>query len=141
MDTVLRVKKLDSNAVIPTKGTNYSAGYDLYCIEDVVLQPLKTIKVRTGISVAIPKHCYGRIAPRSSLGVKGIIVHAGVIDSDYRGEIVVLLQSTESEYSINKGDRVAQLILEKYEEQSTVLEVDELDCTDRGEDGFGSTGK
>lgn len=141
MTTILYVKKLDTDAIIPTKGSAGAAGYDLYALEDTVLSVMKTTKVRTGIAVSMPEHCYGRIAPRSSLGAKGIIVHAGVVDSDYRGEIIVLLQSTEKEYYIKKGERIAQLILERYEYSSIIEEVDSLDCTDRGEGGFGSTGK
>lgn len=141
MTTILYVKKLDTDAIIPTKGSAGAAGYDLYALEDTVLSVMKTTKVRTGIAVSMPEHCYGRIAPRSSLGAKGIIVHAGVVDSDYRGEIIVLLQSTEQEYYIKKGERIAQLILERYEYSSIIEEVDSLDCTDRGEGGFGSTGK
>lgn len=141
MTTILYVKKLDTDAIIPTKGSARAAGYDLYALEDTVLSVMKTTKVRTGIAVSMPEHCYGRIAPRSSLGAKGIKVHGGVVDSDYRGEIIVLLQSTEKEYYIKKGERIAQLILERYEYSSIIEEVDSLDCTDRGEGGFGSTGK
>ena len=141
MDKVVYVQKLDNDAIIPTKGSPGAAGYDLYALEDTVLPVMKTTKVRTGIAVSIPEHCYGRIAPRSSLGAKGIIVHAGVVDSDYRGEIIVLLQSTEQEYCIKKGERIAQLILEKYEHESMLFRATVLDITDRGDGGFGSTGK
>lgn len=135
------MKKLHEDAIIPTRGSKGAAGYDLYALEDSVLSVMKTTKVKTGIAVSVPVHCYGRIAPRSSLGVKGIIVHAGVVDSDYRGEIMVLLQSTEQEYTVKKGDRIAQLILEKYEYESVIMSTDDLDNTERGTDGFGSTGK
>ena len=141
MTTILYVKKLDTDAIIPTKGSARAAGYDLYALEDTVLSVMKTTKVRTGIAVSIPKHCYGRIASRSSLGAKGIKVHGGVVDSDYRGEIIVLLQSTEQEYCIKKGERIAQLILEKYEHESMLFRATVLDITDRGDRGFGSTGK
>lgn len=141
MDKVIYVQKLDNDAIIPTKGSPGAAGYDLYALEDIILPVMKTTKVRTGIAVSIPEHCYGRIAPRSSLGAKGIIVHAGVVDSDYRGEIIVLLQSTEQEYCIKKGERIAQLILEKYEHESMLFRATVLDITDRGDRGFGSTGK
>lgn len=105
MTTIFYVKKLDTDAIIPTKGSAGAAGYDLYALEDTVLSVMKTTKVRTGIAVSIPKHCYGRIASRSSLGAEGIRVHGGVVDSDYRGEIIVLLQSTEQEYYIKKRER------------------------------------
>lgn len=141
MTTILYVKKLHTDAIIPTKGSARAAGYDLYALEDTVLPVMKTTKVRTGIAVSIPEHCYGKIAPRSSLGAKGITVNGGVVDSDYRGEIIVLLQSTEQEYYIKKGERIAQLILEKYEHESMLFRATELDSTDRGEGGFGSTGK
>ena len=97
--------------------------------------------MKTGISVAIPEGCYGRIAPRSGLAVKRFIdVGAGVIDADYRGEIgVVLFNHSDEDFVVKPGDRIAQLILEKIE-TPTVKEAEELPDTKRGTDGFGSTG-
>ena len=97
--------------------------------------------VKTGISVAIPEGCYGRIAPRSGLAVKRFIdVGAGVIDADYRGGIgVVLFNHSGEDFVVKPGDRIAQLLLEKIE-TPTVKEAEELPDTKRGTDGFGSTG-
>jgi dUTP pyrophosphatase len=107
--------------VIPVRATAGSAGYDLYSVEnDFSIKPGTIYKCGTGISLNFPKDHYGRIAPRSSLGVKGIHVLGGVIDSDYRGEIIVLLYRLPLVMTIpadvmviKKGDRIAQLIFEK----------------------------
>ena len=142
----LQVKKLTSGARIPTRGTEESIGYDLYAGEkeicDVVFGDVT--KVHTGISVNIPRGYYGRIAPRSGLAAKhGIQVLAGVIDADYRGELIVILTSSiKGTYlRIKPGDRIAQLILER-EDALPIQEVDEFDGgeTERGASGFGSTG-
>ncbi|CDW79864.1 deoxyuridine 5-triphosphate nucleotidohydrolase [Stylonychia lemnae] len=140
----LRIKKLDAKAFLPTKGSEHAAGYDLYSIEDTVVKSKDKKLISTGISMQIPVGNYGRVAPRSGLAVKNFIdVGAGVIDADYRGEVKVLLFNFgEQDFSINVGDRVAQLIIEKY----TRTEIEEvpmdqdLDSTARGEGGFGSTG-
>ena len=138
----LQIKKLDDSAIIPSRGSEHAAGLDLYCSEQVALEPLTRKLVKTGISVSIPSGHYGRIAPRSGLAFKnGIDVLAGVVDSDYRGEIMVLLLNTDSENSIEfqKGDRIAQLIIEAYG-HFDVEEVETLEDSVRGIGGFGSTG-
>jgi dUTP pyrophosphatase len=138
---MFKVKKCVDDAVIPTRGSENAAGYDLYSNENCVIQPATRKLVSTGISISISNDCYGRVAPRSGLSVKGIDVGAGVIDSDYRGLIkVLLINNSDSEVSINKNDRIAQLILEKIYTPEVEV-VDDLDNTDRGENGFGSTGK
>lgn len=129
----------------PTKGSPFSAGWDLYSSEDVTVSYGKKVCVGTGIKVSIPRGYYGRIAPRSGLAFKnGVVVLAGVIDCDYRGEIKVILTVVTEGDSINieKGDRIAQLILTKYgdHELEEVYEERELGSTSRGEGGFGSTG-
>jgi dUTP pyrophosphatase len=142
----LRIKKLHDEATIPTRGSPKAIGYDLYaCVEDsttVVFGDVTAIE--TGIAIAIPKGYYGRIAPRSGLAAKkGIHVLAGVIDADYRGEIKVLLTSTMKSgppLQIKTGDRIAQLILERAD-TLVIEEVDDLEKTERGEGGFGSTGE
>ena len=140
MKDTLKVKLLCEDAKLPTRGSEKAAGYDLYSCENVTLPVMGIAKIKTGVSIAIFEHHYGRIAPRSSLGVKGIMVHAGVIDSDYRGEIIVVLQNLgKSEYVIHKQDKIAQLILEKIS-MPQIVQVSELDDTVRGEQGFGSTG-
>jgi dUTP pyrophosphatase len=139
---MLHVKRLDELATIPTRGSERSAGYDLYSNEHCVIPPQHSrALVKTGISIKVPAGHYGRIAPRSGLAVKyGIDVGAGVIDEDYRGEIAVLLFNFGDEpFSVKPGDRIAQLVLER-NSIVDVCEVESLDSTDRGEGGFGSTG-
>ena len=137
----LFVKKLDESAVVPTRGSKFSAGYDLSSVEDVVIPSLGRVAVSTGLAIKVPVGTYGRIAPRSGLAFKhGIDVLAGVVDADYRLEVKVILYNTSGDdYTIRKGDRVAQLIIEKIE-MLDVEVVDELGETSR-KDGFGSTGR
>ncbi len=140
-------KKISEGAKIPTYGSAYAAGMDLYSSEDTFLPALGTTIVKTGITMSWKgenEHDhYLRIAPRSGVSVKGIFVNAGVIDYDYRGEIKVVLYNTNKEnYIINKGDRIAQMILEKIK-RSEIIELNENenhDSTERGVGGFGSTG-
>ena len=138
----IKVKKLTEDATIPVVGSKYAAGLDLASAVDIVIPAGKMRKVSTGLSVAVPLDSYFRIAPRSGLAAKHEIdVLAGVVDSDYRGELVVLLKNLgENDFVVNKGDRIAQGIVEKIY-LADVLEVKELPDTDRGENGFGSTGK
>jgi len=138
----MEVKLLTDNAVVPTLGSSGAAGFDIYSNQIIDVSPDSRELVSTGISIKLPFGVYGRIAPRSGLAVKhGIHVGAGVIDRDYRGEIKVLLFNlSKNVFSINPGDRIAQLICEHYETPPIKL-VDELDETDRGSGGFGSTGK
>lgn len=136
----IQIKKLVESAIIPSKGSEHSAGYDLSSIEEYILTPMETKLFKTGISISIPKGQYGRIAPRSGLALKNSIdTLAGVIDSDYRGEIGVILINlgkTEKKFSI--GDKIAQIIFEFYNDHKFEL-VDDLTQTVRGEGGFGST--
>lgn len=139
----MRVKKLHPDAVIPIRATEGSVGYDLCSLDKITIAGHGTRAcIPTGISLVIPNGCYGRIAPRSGLAFKfGINVGAGVIDPDYRGEIkVILFNHGENDFVINQGDKIAQLILEKVETPE-VIEVESLDETERGENGFGSTDK
>ena len=137
----LRVKKLNQNATLPTRGSGGAVGYDLYSIEEVVVPPTHRALVGTGIAIVLPVGVYGRVAPRSGLAVKhGIQVGAGVIDPDYTGEIkVVLFNHGDKDFEVKKGDRIAQLILERCETPE-VEEVGEVKDTERGSKGFGSTG-
>jgi len=137
---MIELKKTDVNAVIPTRGTEYAAGYDLYSIESYELQSLERKLFKTGINIAIPAGLFGRISPRSGLSFKnGIDVLGGTIDEDYRGEIkVILINFGKEPYKINIGDKMAQIIFSAY----TVHEfniVNELSQTERSERGFGST--
>lgn len=125
---------------MPTRGSALAAGLDLCAIEDVHVQPKQRAVARTGLAVAIPPGFYGRVAPRSGLAVKqGLDVLAGVIDSDYRGEICCVLYNTGDEpITLPAGSRICQLILEQIITPEATW-VDDLDLTARGAGGFGST--
>ena len=139
----LKVKKLVENAIIPKKANQYAAGYDLYSsnTEDLVIKAQGKALVPTGCAFAIPHGNYGRIAPRSGLAwKKHLDVGAGVIDSDYRGEVrVVIFNLSQEDYVVTPGERIAQMIIEKVV-PTQIAEVDDLEETVRGEGGFGSTG-
>jgi len=137
-----KVKRLTPDAKLPLRSSPGAAGYDLFSNEKTELLAGDVTIIKTGIAVQIPEGYYGRIAPRSSLGVRGVDVFAGVIDADYRGEVGVILYNTNnvSTIDIDKYDRIAQLILTKITTPD-IIEVDELDKTDRGKAGYGSTGK
>ena len=137
----LKFKRLDDRATLPTRGSASSAGLDLYSIEDVTIEPHQRIVARTGLAVAVPVGFYGRVAPRSGLAVKnGLDVLAGVIDSDYRGEVCCALLNTGDEpINLPQGSRLCQLIIEQI--ITPVPEwANDLDETARGAGGFGSTG-
>ena len=138
----LLIKLLTEKAKIPTRGSAFSAGYDLYASESVVVKSKDRALVSTGIAIYVPSGTYGRIAPRSGLAVKyGIDVGAGVIDEDFRSDIKVLLMNHgDANYTVNVGDRIAQLIIENISSPE-IKEVDELDDTARGNGCFGSTGR
>ena len=137
----IKVKKLHQDTKIPTSGSEHSAGFDLYSVEDYEIQPGETHAVPTGISMEIPegKACF--FWDRSGMGFKGIHRFAGLIDSDYRGEFKVILNnSTKLPFKINKGDRIAQGVIQDYY-RPEFIETKELSDTGRGAGGFGSTGK
>ena len=140
------VKKLHPNAVIPTYGSQEAAGADLYaCLDESVVIPAgKTVFVATGLALEVPKGCAGLIYARSSMGAKLGLAPAnkvGVIDSDYRGQIMVALHNHGQEDQIvQPGERVAQLLITPVFTPGFV-EVEELDDTLRGTGGFGSTGR
>lgn len=138
----IKIKLLSEWAKTPTRGTEESAGYDLYAAQNGEIDPLKRSLIKTNISIAIPKGYYGRIAPRSGLAYKnGIDVMAGVIDSDYRGDVGVILYNTGADiFNVKQGDRIAQLIIEKCHVADWDL-AEDLSDTDRGEGGYGHTGK
>ncbi len=139
---VFAARKLALGAKIPSKATKTAAGFDVYALEKGCIAPKMRLAIGTGVSVAIPRGWYGRIAPRSGLAHNfGIDVLAGVIDSDYRGEIkAILINHGSGDFSFEAGDRIAQLVLEKCGEWQ-IQEVESLDQTERGAGGFGSTGK
>ena len=138
-------KKLNSNAVTPTFGTEFSAGADLYSAEEErVIAPNETAFIGTGIATAIPVGTVGLIYARSGLACKKGLAPAnkvGVIDSDYRGEIKVALHNHGKEpQTVLKGERVAQMVITPYF-QVDYVEAEELSSTERGAGGFGSTGR
>lgn len=135
------VKKLVEHAIVPSRATEMAAGYDISSSEDAKIPSRGRVAVPTGISIALPEGTYGRVAPRSGLAYKfGIDVMAGVIDRDYRSEIFcILYNSGDHTFNIQRGDRIAQLIIEKIETPDVALVLD-LDETERGDGRFGSTG-
>ena len=138
---VMKVMKLTENATIPTRGSFRAAGYDLYSAYRYVITPGRTTRVLTDIAVELPPGSYGRIAPRSSLAMNSSIsIGGGVIDPDYTGNVGVLIcNGGQNEFAFNKGDRCAQLIIEKIY-MPEVIEVKSLRETVRGDKGYGSTG-
>lgn len=143
----LGYKKLKEDAIEPTKGSAAAAGCDLYIpanAGDIEIKPFSTVMIGTGIAIELPDNTFGAVFARSGLATKQGLRPAncvGVVDSDYRGEVGVALHNDSEETKIiHGGDRIAQLIVIPYLD-STFVEVDELTDTDRGKDGFGSTGK
>lgn len=138
---VLRFQRLDPRAVLPTRGSVLAAGLDVCSIEEVEIGPRQRVAARTGLAVAIPPGFYGRIAPRSGLAVKsGLDVLAGVVDSDYRGEVCCVLYNTSDEViKLGAGSKICQLIVEQIITPDAAWAT-ELDETARGAGGFGSTG-
>ena len=139
-------KKLHKDSTVPKKGSHLAAGYDLFCYtdRDILIESMGKSRIPTGISVQLPHNTYGRVAPRSGLTWnKFLDVGAGVVDEDYRGEILVILFNFSKENVIIKnGDKIAQLIVERImPTEEVVYEPDqELSETERGGKGFGSTG-
>ncbi len=142
----IRVKKLNKNAILPTYGSVEAAGADLYaCLdENITIAPGQTVFVPTGIAMEVPKGCAGLIYARSGLACKRGLAPAnkvGVIDSDYRGQIIVALHNHgTAEQVIGHGERIAQMVITPVLTPA-YIESAELDDTDRGVGGFGSTGK
>ena len=137
----LKFRKVNSKAILPSRGSEFAAGLDLFSIERTLIGRGEVMGLRTGLAVEIPKGYYGRIAPRSGLAlVKSIDVFGGVIDSDFRGEVICILANLgKTDFLIEEGDRIAQLIIEKIT-LPTPIWTDLLDQTRRNRGGFGSTG-
>jgi dUTP diphosphatase len=138
---LLKFKRLDPRAVLPTRGSVHAAGLDLYSTEDLSIPPLSRVRAHTGLSVAVPESFYGRIAPRSGLAANhGLDVLSGVIDADYRGEIICLLYNTgDHAIVLPAGSKICQLIIEQIITPTPAWE-ENLEETARGAGGFGSTG-
>lgn len=142
----IKIKKLTDTAKTPTRGSEHAAGYDLYADvkEDVQIKPHETVKIGTGLAMEVPDGYFGAIFARSGLAAKEGLRPAncvGVCDSDYRGEYIVAIHNdSEETRTITAGERIAQLVVMPYL-PVTFDEVAELTDTNRGEGGFGSTGK
>lgn len=143
----IKIKRLKENATLPSRGSAAAAGYDLYaCLESesVDIAPHETVKIGTGLSLAVPDGYFGAIFARSGLAAKEGLRPAncvGVADSDYRGEYIVALHNdSEIVRTVKNGDRIAQLVIMPFLSVE-FNEVEELDETERGAGGFGSTGK
>ncbi|MBQ7288753.1 MAG: dUTP diphosphatase [Clostridia bacterium] len=145
MATKVNIKKLHPNAVIPTYGSQFSAGADLYAVLEasVVLEPGETKLIPTGLAMEIPEGYAGLIYARSGLASKKGLAPAnkvGVVDADYRGEVMVALHNhSNCAATVESGERIAQLVIAPFL-QADFNTVDELNETARGAGGFGSTG-
>ncbi|KAH6785585.1 hypothetical protein C2S51_038040 [Perilla frutescens var. frutescens] len=137
----MRVKRLSEKAVLPSRASPLSAGYDLSSAAETKVPARGKALVPTDLAIAVPQGTYARIAPRSGLAWKhSIDVGAGVVDADYRGPVgVILFNHSDVDFQVKAGDRIAQLIIEKIVTPE-VTEADDLDSTARGCGGFGSTG-
>ena len=140
------VARTEDDARLPTRGSEYAAGWDLYALEESVVPFRKSVKLRTGLRVAIPVGYEGQVRARSSLGSKGLILpHSiGTIDADYRGELFVLMTwiGEGETYTVKAGERIAQLLISPIPEVSfKEVSIVQLGDTKRGDGGFGSTGR
>lgn len=136
------VKRLTRDAMLPTRAHDDDAGWDLHALENYVLHPGETARIRTGIAVAIPAGQVGDVRSRSGLAAKNITVanSPGTIDPGYTGEVIVLLRNhTARRFEISPGDRIAQLVIVHINTEA-FTEVSSFDETERGSNGFGSTG-
>ena len=140
---MFKVALCHPDAKSPQRKTSGSAGFDLYACENKIVKSQHRTLISTGIKIQVPEDCYARIAPRSGLAVSEIDVSAGVVDSDYRGELkVLLINNSTNDLHVDKGDRIAQLVIERiYNDEFNLVTEEELEDSNRGEGGFGSTGK
>ena len=148
MRTSLTVEfaKLSDEAKLPTQGSPQAAGWDLYALEETIVERRKSSMIKTGLAVAIPEGWEGQIRCRSSLGKKGMIMPNGIgtIDSDYRGELMVLATwiGEQDSFTVKKGERISQLLFAPVPKVTIVeTEYQNLGETERGTGGFGSSGK
>ena len=138
---IVFVKRCHSEATIPKKATPRAAGFDLHSIEECEIPANGMKKIPTGICVEIPEGYFGKIFDRSSLAIQQLVTLGGIIDNDYRGELLVILQNlSTSPYTVKKNDKIAQLVFTSQPEFE-FRETCELENTSRGEKGFGSSGK
>ena len=139
---MIKLKNINGFGVTPQRGSAHSAGLDLYSVDHGEIQPGGRQLIKTGIAISIPHGFFGSIRPRSGLALNcGIDTMAGVIDSDYTGEIgVILINHSDYLFSFSSGDKIAQLVIQPHHTDFAIEVVDSLDATGRGEGGFGSTG-
>lgn len=143
----MNIKFLNEYAKVPTRGSSYAAGYDLYAAinEPVTIFPGTTVSVTTGLAMEIPEDFFGAIFARSGLATKRGLRPAncvGVVDADYRGEVIVAIHNdSDKVQQINPGERIAQMVFLPYRSMGNFEVVDELNDTARGAGGFGSTGR
>ncbi len=137
----LKIKKLSATAILPKYAHPHDAGMDLYASETVVILPQERTLIPTGLALSIPIGYVGLIWDKSGIATKhGLKTMAGVIDSGYRGEVKILLHNlSDKSYTIVAGTKIAQMLIQPVE-QKQIVEVEELDETERGEQGFGSSG-
>lgn len=139
----LKIKKLSEEAIIPNFAHKGDAGMDLYSIEEVVIPSSETRLIKTGISIQLPKNTEAQVRPRSGMALKHSITvlnTPGTIDEGYRGEIcIILINHGKEEFVVTKGMKIAQMVVKPIYDIN-IEEVKELDNTDRGQGGFGSTG-
>jgi len=142
-EVIVKIKKINEEVQTPIYQTNGSAAFDLHSIEEKIIPPNNRTLVRTGLKIELPQGYELQIRPRSGLALKhGITVlnSPGTVDSDYRGEIgIILFNTTNNEFIVKKGDRIAQAVVNKVEIPKIIV-VEKLNSTERGEKGFGSTG-
>jgi dUTP pyrophosphatase len=138
----VKIKLLHPDAIVPKQGSSHSAGYDLYCLTDVVILPEMTRLIPLGFATEMSPSIHGRIESRSGLAAEGLVVLTGVIDSDYRGEWKVILRniSPDSPRRLLKGTKIAQVVF-RPTIWANFQEVPELKDSERGTGGFGSTGQ
>jgi dUTP pyrophosphatase len=137
---IVKRRKTDDDCIFPTKAHLNDAGWDLYAAEDAEIPIGKLCKISTGLSLQIPDGFYGQICDRSGLGSKSLKVHGGIVDSSYRGTIFVCLSNLSFSpfYKVTKGDRIAQILFSRVPE--IYWSETEFDDSERGENGFASTG-
>ncbi len=137
----IKIKKIDKDAILPMYADKMDAGMDFFSNVEAVLNPGERKLIPTGVSMEIPEGYVGLIWDKSGIATKyGIKTMAGVIDSGYRGEILILLHNLSSEeFRIQKGSKIAQMLIQPVK-QEEIIEAEELDETERGSKGFGSTG-
>lgn len=137
---MIRVKRLVSDIKLPSYAHPDDAGMDLYSAEEKIIAPGEHCTIKTGVAIAIPKGFVGLIWDKSGIAKNGLKTMGGVLDSNYRGEIILILKNvSEKAYEVKKNNKIAQLLIQPIV-NNQVVEVNELDDTDRGEKGLGSTG-